>query len=260
MIQMKKIAKEKLQSCIVRDLEYDGAKCNDFAHTILQKHVMDLTSKMYKRHLENLGMKLLTKIPKDGNLPHDDEQIYINHAKFDSLKTTYVYCVSFLKANSSRESTKIFSNEIDPLTPELGAGFADEKKEYMLEHINSGLADPSLEGNSILSRVSVAVFVFVFVLILDSRLVRVNTPITPCLSTSFKGFKLSARHQPFLQGLRARPKGISPPSCRHHRLSHHCRGQARSSRRTFLISCLCNGHCGSMVRAGSRTAVYPMWV
>jgi hypothetical protein len=73
MIQLKKIAKEKLQFCIVRDLEYDGAKYYDFAHTILQKHVMDLTSKMYKRYLENFGMKLLSKIPKDGNLPHDDE-------------------------------------------------------------------------------------------------------------------------------------------------------------------------------------------
>ena len=31
-----------------------------------------------------------------------------------------------MKTNSSRECTKIFSNEIDPLTPEVGAGFADE--------------------------------------------------------------------------------------------------------------------------------------
>ncbi len=49
MIQVRKIAKEKLQFRTVRDLEYDGAKCTDFAHTILQKHVMDLTSKMYKK-------------------------------------------------------------------------------------------------------------------------------------------------------------------------------------------------------------------
>ncbi len=41
MIQVRKIAEEKLKFCIVRDLEYDGAKCYDFAHTILQKHVMD---------------------------------------------------------------------------------------------------------------------------------------------------------------------------------------------------------------------------
>ncbi len=106
---MRKIAKEKLQFCIVRDLEYDGAKCYDFACTILQKHVMDLTSKMYKRYLENFCMKLLTKIPKDRNLPQDDEQICINHAKFDiSLKATYVYCVSSLKTNSSCEKYKVF--------------------------------------------------------------------------------------------------------------------------------------------------------
>jgi hypothetical protein len=42
------------------------------------------------------------------------------------LKATYVYCISSLKTNSSHESTKIFSNEIDPLTPEVGAGFADK--------------------------------------------------------------------------------------------------------------------------------------
>jgi hypothetical protein len=91
---------------------------------------MDLTSKMYKRYLQNFGMKLLTKIPKYGNLPHDDEQICINHAKFDiNLNVTFVYCVSSLKTNSSFESTKIFSNEIDPLTPEVGAGFADESSD-----------------------------------------------------------------------------------------------------------------------------------
>ncbi len=101
MIQVKKIANDQLQFCIVRDLEYDGAKCYDFTHTILQKHVMDFTSKLYKRYLEKFDMKLLTKIPKDGLLPHDDGQIYINHAKFDiNLKATYVCCISSLKTNS----------------------------------------------------------------------------------------------------------------------------------------------------------------
>ncbi len=128
MIKAKKIAKDQLQFRIVRDLEYDGAKCFDLAHTILHIHVMDLTSKMYKRYLENFGMKLLTKI-----LKHDDEQIYINHAKFDiSLRATYVYCISSLKTNSSHECTKIFSNEIDPLTPEVGAGFAEK---YLMENL-----------------------------------------------------------------------------------------------------------------------------
>jgi hypothetical protein len=35
MIQVKKIAEDQLQFRILRDLEYDGAKCYDFAHTIL---------------------------------------------------------------------------------------------------------------------------------------------------------------------------------------------------------------------------------
>jgi hypothetical protein len=72
MIHVKKIAEDQLHFFIVRDLEYDGAKCYDFAHTISQKHFMDLTSKMYKRCLDKFGMKLLTKFPKKGNLPHDD--------------------------------------------------------------------------------------------------------------------------------------------------------------------------------------------
>jgi hypothetical protein len=42
------------------------------------------------------------------------------------LKATYVYCVSSLKTNSSSKCTKIVYNEIDPLAPEVGAGFADE--------------------------------------------------------------------------------------------------------------------------------------
>ncbi len=37
------------------------------------------------------------------------------------------------------------------------------KKEYTLEHINSGLVDPSLKGNSILLWVIVAVLVFVLI-------------------------------------------------------------------------------------------------
>jgi hypothetical protein len=49
MIQVKKEAEDKLQFCILRDLNYDGDRCYDFAHTILQKHVKDLTTKWYKR-------------------------------------------------------------------------------------------------------------------------------------------------------------------------------------------------------------------
>ncbi len=148
MIQVKKIAEDQLQFCIVRDLEYDGAKCYDFAHTILQKHVVDLTSKMYKRYPENFGMKLLTKFPKDENLPHDDERIYINHAKFDiSLKATYVYCISSLKTSSSGECTKIFSNEIDPLTPEVGAGFGDKSSYGESGEVFLGFGYKSSNGN-----------------------------------------------------------------------------------------------------------------
>ncbi len=69
----------------------------------------------------------MTKFPKNWILPHDDGQIYINHAKHDiNLKATYVYCVSSLKTYSFGEYTKIFSNEIDPITPDVGAGLADE--------------------------------------------------------------------------------------------------------------------------------------
>jgi hypothetical protein len=72
-------------------------------------------------------MKLLTKFPKNGILLHDDGQIYTNHEKIDiNLKATYVYCISSLKTNTSGECTKIYSNEIDPLTPDVGAGLADE--------------------------------------------------------------------------------------------------------------------------------------
>jgi hypothetical protein len=82
-----------------------------------------------------------------------------------------------------------------------------EKKD-LLEHINGGLTDPSLKGSSFLLRV-----IFIFVFVLDGLFVRVNAPVMPSLLTSFKGFKLSMRHQPFLQGLRASSEGISSPSC-----------------------------------------------
>jgi hypothetical protein len=97
-----------------------------------------------------------------------------------------------------------------------------EKKDS-LEHVNSGLADPSLKGSSFLLRV-----IFIFIFVLDGRLVRVNAPVTPSLSMLLEGFKLSARHQPFLQGLRARSEGISSPSRGRLRWPSHCRGQVRS--------------------------------
>jgi hypothetical protein len=84
---------------------------------------MDLTSKWYKRYLEKFDMNLLTKLTKNGILPHYNWQFYINHANFDTmLKATYVYCVSSLKANSFGGYTKIFFNEIDPIAPDVRAG------------------------------------------------------------------------------------------------------------------------------------------
>jgi hypothetical protein len=105
-----------------------------------------------------------------------------------------------------------------------------EKKDT-LEHVNCGHVDPGLEGSRFLLRV-IFVFVFVLVLISDGLFIRVNALVTPSLSTSFEGFKLSARHQPFLQGLRAHSEGISFPRLGLGRLlwPSHCRGLVRSSR------------------------------
>ncbi len=101
------------------------------------------------------------------------------------------------------------------------------EKEDLLEYVNGGLADPSLEGSSFLLRV-----IFIFVFVLDGQFVRVNAPVTPSLSMLFEGFKLSARHQPFLQGLRAHSEGISSPRLGRLWFSSHCRGQVRSGRTT----------------------------
>ncbi len=73
------------------------------------------------------------------------------------------------------------------------------------------------------------IFVFVLGLVMDGLFIRVNAPVMPSLSTLFKGFKLSARHQPFMKGLRARFEGIS--FLRPGRLlwPSHFRGQVQSS-------------------------------
>jgi hypothetical protein len=91
-----------------------------------------------------------------------------------------------------------------------------EKKD-LFEHVNGGLADPSLEGSRFLLWV-------IFIFILDGLFVIVNAPVTPSLLTSFEGLKLSTRHQPFLQGLRVGSKGISSPSPGRRQWSSHCRG------------------------------------
>jgi hypothetical protein len=40
------------------------------------------------------------------------------------LKATYVYCILSLKSNSFGEYTKIFSIEIDPVTPNIEGGLS----------------------------------------------------------------------------------------------------------------------------------------
>ncbi len=82
------------------------------------------------------------------------------------------------------------------------------KEKDSLKHINSGLADPGLKGNSILSQVIAAIFVLI--LISDGRFVRDLAPVTPSLSTCLESLKLSARHQHFPPGLGAQSIGISP--------------------------------------------------
>jgi hypothetical protein len=87
---------------------------------------------------------------------------------------------------------------------------AEEK--ISLEHVHSVLADSCLEESWFSLRVAcIFSIIIVIVVIIDGRFVGVNAPLTPRLAMGFQGFKLSARHQPFLQGLRAGPSQI--PSC-----------------------------------------------
>ncbi len=103
---------------------------------------------------------------------------------------------------------------------------AEEKD--TLEHVNCGCADPGLKGSRFLLRV-ITIFVFVLGLVTVGLFIRVNAPVTPSLSTSFEGFKLSARHQPFMIGLRALSEGISFPRPGQLLWPSHCRSQVRSS-------------------------------
>ncbi len=96
-----------------------------------------------------------------------------------------------------------------------------EKKDS-LEHVNGGLADPCLKGSSFLLRV-ISIVTVIFVFVLDGRFVRVNASLVLGLSYSFPGVKLSARHHPLLQILRARPICSHSPGCR---WSRHCRGSS----------------------------------
>jgi hypothetical protein len=101
-------------------VNYDGERCYDFAHTIPQKHVKDLTTKLCKRYLHRFGIKLLTEMPKNGICPTDGGKIYINHAKFDAnLKATHVYCMLSQEADSNHEDTTKDINEIEFVTCEV---------------------------------------------------------------------------------------------------------------------------------------------
>jgi hypothetical protein len=81
----------------------------------------------------------------------------------------------------------------------------------MLEHVNCGRADPGLEGSRFLMQV-IFIFVFVLDLVTDGLFIRVNAPVTPSLLTLIKGFKLSARHQPFIKRLRRCLRGYPFPA------------------------------------------------
>jgi hypothetical protein len=113
-------------------MNYDGD-----AHTILQKHVKDLATK-YKRYFHRFGIKLLTKITKNGICPTDGGKICINHNKCDDdLKATHVYCILSQEAYSNHEDTTKDINEIVFVTCEVGVEVADEvAEEYSQGKLN----------------------------------------------------------------------------------------------------------------------------
>jgi hypothetical protein len=93
-LQVRKKVEHTLNFSIVKDINYDGERCFDFAYTILQKLVKDLAMKLYKKYLHRFGIKLLTNMPKNEICPTGGEKICINHAIFDAgLKATHVYCI-----------------------------------------------------------------------------------------------------------------------------------------------------------------------
>ncbi len=124
-----------------------------------------------------------------------------------------------------------------------------------IEHVSCGRADPGLKGSRFLMQV-IFIFDFVLGLVTDGFFIRVNAPVMPSLSTLFEGFKLSARHQLIMKGLRARSEGISFPSPRRQRWwSSHCR---RSSPvRSDNVSCQSVNR--AMVVAGQWSVVRGPW-
>ncbi len=55
-LQVRKKVEHTLNFSIVKDMNYDGERCYDFAHTISQKHVNHLAMKLYKRYLHRFGI------------------------------------------------------------------------------------------------------------------------------------------------------------------------------------------------------------
>ncbi len=105
-LQVRKKVEHTLNFSIVKDMNYDGERCYDFAHTILQKHVKDLATKLYERYLHRFGIKLWTKISINGICLADGGKFCINHATFNAgLKATHVYCILSQEADSNHEDT-----------------------------------------------------------------------------------------------------------------------------------------------------------
>ncbi len=126
-LQVRKKVVHTLKFSIVKDMNYDGERCYDFAHTISQKHVKDMATKLYKKYIHRFGIKLLTKMTKNGICPTDGGKFCINHATFDAdLKATHVYCILSQEADSNLEDTMKDINEIECVTYEVGVEVADE--------------------------------------------------------------------------------------------------------------------------------------
>jgi hypothetical protein len=79
------------------------------------------------------------------------------------------------------------------------------EKKYSLEHVDCVLVNSCLSKGRFTLRVFCFLSVTVIIVIFNSRFVRVDALLTLRLAIGFQGFKLSVRHQPFLEVLRALP-------------------------------------------------------
>jgi hypothetical protein len=80
---------------------------------------------------------------------------------------------------------------------------AEEK--YSLEHVDYVLVNSCLDEGRFTLRVFCSFSIVVITVVFDSQFVRVDAPLMPRLAMGFQGFKLSVRHQPFLEILRVLP-------------------------------------------------------